>query len=84
MFLYISTDKGMFMTIAVDLVIAGIQEPVRFVVETKVRIFPPTERFWYYISNKKPVQEMFYLVLEEVSYKHLLVMFKKLVSLALW
>ena len=54
------------MTIAVDLVVAGIQEPVRFVVETKVRIFPPSERFWYYMINKKPVQEQFYLVLEEV------------------
>ena len=60
-------DKGMFMTIAVDLVIAGIQEPVRFVVETKVRIFPASEKFWYYMHNKKPVHETFYLVLEEVS-----------------
>ena len=58
-------DKGMFMTIAVDLVITGIQEPVRFVVETKVRIFPSTEKFWYF--NKKPVQEFFYLMLEEVG-----------------
>ncbi|XP_033643488.1 rab GTPase-activating protein 1-like isoform X1 [Asterias rubens] len=58
-------DKGMFMTIAVDLVITGIQEPVRFVVETKVRIFPSTEKFWYF--NKKPVQEFFYLMLEEIE-----------------
>ncbi|XP_022084220.1 rab GTPase-activating protein 1-like isoform X2 [Acanthaster planci] len=58
-------DKGMFMTIAVDLVITGIQEPVRFVVETKVRIFPSTEKFWYF--NKKPVHEFFYLMLEETE-----------------
>ncbi|XP_038046522.1 rab GTPase-activating protein 1-like isoform X2 [Patiria miniata] len=58
-------DKGMFMTIAVDLVITGIQEPVRFVVETKVRIFPSSEKFWYF--NKKPVHEFFYLMLEETE-----------------
>uniref|UniRef100_A0ABM0MLF5 Rab GTPase-activating protein 1-like n=1 Tax=Saccoglossus kowalevskii TaxID=10224 RepID=A0ABM0MLF5_SACKO len=60
------TPKGtrVFMTVAVDLVIAGIQEPVRFRIETKVRIFPPTERFWYF--NKKPIHEQFYLTLKEV------------------
>ena len=56
----------MFMTIAVDLVILGIQEPVRFVIETKVRIFAASEKFWYNkITTKKPLQENFSLLLEE-------------------
>lgn len=56
-------DKGMFMTVAVDLVITGIQEPVRFIVEIRVKIVSPTEKYWIY--NKKPIQEFFYLLLEE-------------------
>ncbi|XP_070581659.1 rab GTPase-activating protein 1-like isoform X2 [Ptychodera flava] len=60
------TTKGTraFMTVAVDLVITGIQEPVRFRIETKVRVFQPNERFWYF--NKKPIRELFYLQLKEV------------------
>lgn len=53
-----------FLTIAVDLVIEGIQEPVRFLIETKAKIFPVTERFWYF--SKKPHHEQFVLKLKEV------------------
>ncbi|PIK48850.1 putative rab GTPase-activating protein 1 isoform X2 [Apostichopus japonicus] len=56
-------DKSMFMTIAVDLVMTGIQEQVRFVLETRVIIVSPNEKFWMY--NKKAVQEFFYILLEE-------------------
>ncbi|XP_023932472.1 rab GTPase-activating protein 1-like [Lingula anatina] len=58
-------DTRVFMTVAVDLVIAGIREPVRFVIETKAKIFPQNERFWY--INKKPLQEKFHLKLKEVE-----------------
>ena len=53
------------MTLAVDLVIRGIQEPVRFLLETKVKIFPTNERFWYF--SKKLHSECFILQLKEVS-----------------
>ncbi|XP_054717998.1 rab GTPase-activating protein 1-like [Uloborus diversus] len=58
-------DTRVYMTIAADLVIAGIQEPVRFVIETKAKIFPPTERFWYF--SKKTLLENFYLRVKEME-----------------
>ena len=58
------SDMRVFLTIAVDLVIEGIQEPVRFLIETKAKIFPVTERFWYF--SKKPHHEQFVLKLKEV------------------
>jgi len=45
-----------FITIAVDLVIKGISEPVRFVVETKVKVFGHNERFWYYSQKQMCLQ----------------------------
>jgi len=52
-FAVLNQDTGpeigsVYMTVAADLVLAQIAEPVRFVVETKAKIFPSTERFWYY------------------------------------
>lgn len=58
-------DRRVFMTVAIDLVIHGIQEPVRFAMETKAMIFPQTERFWYY--SKKPHTEYFHVKLKEVE-----------------
>ena len=55
------TNKNtkVFMTIAVDLVINGLQDPVRFCIETKARIFPQNDKFWVYQKNKH--YEIFYL-----------------------
>jgi hypothetical protein len=39
---------SVYMTIAADLVIQQVAEPVRFVIETKARIFPENEKYWYY------------------------------------
>lgn len=58
-------DTRVFLTVAVDLVICGIQEPVRFGIETKAKIFPHNERFWYF--TKKPHQEQFFVKLKLVS-----------------
>jgi hypothetical protein len=43
--------QSVYMTVAADLVIAHIAESVRLVVETKARICPAAERFWYYIRR---------------------------------
>lgn len=55
-------DSKIYITVAMDLVIKGIQEPVRFLIETPVKVFPQSERFWY-LSSRKLVQQ-FYLNLK--------------------
>lgn len=58
-------EGKIFMTVAVDLVIRGIREPVRFAIETAVKIFPQNERFWY--LNKRNLVQQFYLNSKEVN-----------------
>ncbi|XP_029164437.1 rab GTPase-activating protein 1-like isoform X1 [Nylanderia fulva] len=57
-------EGKIFMTVAVDLVIRDIREPVRFVIETSVKVFPQNERFWY--LNKRNLVQQFYLNSKEV------------------
>ncbi|KAM3966598.1 GTPase activating protein and centrosome-associated [Aphomia sociella] len=52
-----------YMSLALDLVIRGIPDPLRLVIETPVKIYPPTERFWYYF--KKQLVQQFYINLKE-------------------
>lgn len=63
--LAVCTGTRVFMTVAVDLVLEGIQEPVRFLVEMRAKIFPTNERFWYFTT--RPHIEQFILKLKEVS-----------------
>lgn len=58
-------DIKQYMTVAVDLVIRGIQEPVRFQIETPVRIFGQNERNFWYFQRRSLVQQ-FFLNLKEV------------------
>ncbi|XP_050389744.1 rab GTPase-activating protein 1 isoform X1 [Patella vulgata] len=58
-------DTRVFLTVAVDLVIFGIQEPVRFAIESKAKIFSQTERFWYF--STKPHYEQFYVRLKQID-----------------
>ena len=68
------SDTRVFLTVAVDLVMFGIQEPVRFSVETKARIYPANERFWYF--TKKPHVEHFDVKLKEVLASYLYYFFE--------
>jgi len=52
-------------TVALDLVIRGIQEPVRLQLVTPVKIYPKNERFWN--LTKRALVQQFYLNLKEMT-----------------
>lgn len=58
-------DSAVFFTIAVDLVIKGIQEPIRFALETKSKVYPSSERFWL-LGRKHHFTQQFELTLRKV------------------
>lgn len=60
-----SRDSQVYLSVAADLVFTGIDEPTRFVIETKAKIFPTNERFWYF--SKRVLSEQFYLRLKEIE-----------------
>jgi hypothetical protein len=65
------SQKTHLITIAVDLVIKGIQEPVRFVIETHMKIDNSemhSSRFsnsFLFTQNKRPLLKKFYIQLKE-------------------
>jgi len=74
------TPKGarVFLTIALDLVISGIQEPVRFLIESKARVVLSnskgdilsqdlTDSIWAPFKKTSPLTEEFEMILKEVK-----------------
>lgn len=59
-------DTRLFVTIAVDLVVTGVTEPVRFIVETKAKVYPSGEKFFWNPSRQK-FHETYIMELKEVT-----------------
>ncbi|VDK51014.1 unnamed protein product [Anisakis simplex] len=55
-------ETRVFMTVAVDVILTGINEPVRFNIECKARIFHEHERFWY--VTRRPIVEKYFLTVK--------------------
>ena len=69
------------MTVAADIVFKDLKEPVRFVKEAKVRVFPPNEKFWN--PSKPRIQEEFVLELKEVRWRFCLFSYIRCTSLSI-
>ncbi len=46
-----SDVSSVYLTVACDLVMGQVAEPIRFVIETRARILPQNERYWYYAKK---------------------------------
>ena len=55
----------MFATLAADVVLSGIREPVRFTIEFRARIYDEHERFWY--NSRQPITEQYFLAIRPVN-----------------
>ena len=60
-----SKGNCFFVSAAVDLVLGGIADPVRFLIETKVRVFPTDERWLLRGLKSKSQSELFYMSVDE-------------------
>lgn len=59
-----SETQCSYITVAVDLVMRKIKEPVRLSIETPIKVYAANETFWSF--GRKQVTHQFYLNLQQV------------------
>lgn len=60
-----SETQCSYITVAVDLVMRKIKEPVRLSIETPIKVYAANERFW--VFGRRQVTHQFYLNLQQVN-----------------
>ncbi|XP_050442635.1 rab GTPase-activating protein 1-like isoform X2 [Adelges cooleyi] len=60
-----SETQCSYITVAVDLVMRKIKEPVRLAIETPIKVYASNERFW--VFGRKQVTHQFYLNLQQIN-----------------
>ncbi|XP_065316521.1 rab GTPase-activating protein 1-like isoform X1 [Gordionus sp. m RMFG-2023] len=50
--------------LGLDLIFSGIQEPIRLLLNVRGKLYPDSEKFWYYLTKQRHLRETYYVELK--------------------